>query len=455
MAPQNLQAAPGGIETLPKDELQKLTEYLGQQTIFVVDQSGASRRRIANMVISLGAYAQKVALFGTIDEAEEEIAKKKPKVIISDYAVGKRSGLDLIPPQKKALPDARDTLFVLVTANTSQSAVARAAEEDVDRFILKPYTIGAFTQTLAFSFIDKLFPSAYRRKVEEGKELLFSGKVDESLVVFEKAMDMDPAPALACFYYAQAEMMKQAYMDAQGTYLKGLNYNRIHYKCLVGLFDLLMDRKLYAEAYGVIRRMQKYFPANPKRIASVIRLAVLNHKYTDIEELYPVFTELEFRDRDVIKHMCAGLIVTAQHLFAANPASSNGVDLLNKAAISCAGDSFFLRRIMEVLSDMRRPEPMAGILARFPHDQQKGQDFLISSYLQQDLNAAPGVSIQNGLALIRSGTHSPFLYRTLARRYLELGKRSEAENMVQDALKRWPAEEGVFKTIVAALKLTL
>jgi tetratricopeptide (TPR) repeat protein len=335
-----------------------------------------------------------------------------------------------------------------VTGNTSQSAVARAAEEDVDRFILKPYTVSSFVNTLALAFVEKLFPNEYRKTIENGKTLLFAGKIDESMQAFEKAMEMDPSPSLACFYYGQAEILKQAYLDAQGSYLKGLNYNRIHYKCLIGLFELLMQREMYAEAYAVVRRMQKYFPANPKRFASVIRLAVVNRKFADIEQLYSVFTEMEFREREVMRYMCAGLVVSAQHAFSADSKSTHAEDLLKKVAVSCAGDPYFLRRVIEVLSENKRPDTMQGVLSRFPPDLQKSPDFLVSSFLHLDLTAAPGVSLQAGQALLRDGHHMPFVYRTLCRRYLELGKKDQAEDILREGIRRFPKEYSVFRPLV-------
>ena len=295
---------------------------------------------------------------------------RKPKVVICDYMIGQRSGLDLLQIQRSVVPESKDCLFILVTGNTSQSAVARAAEEDVDSFILKPYTINSLTETLISSSVSKLFPSPYRQEIERGKTLLFAGKIDESMTFFTKAMTMITAPALACFYYGQAEMMKQALADAQGSFLKGLSYNRIHYKCLIGVFDLFMQQNMHKSAYEVIRRVQKYFPSNPKRLASVIRLAVLNQKYDDIAQLYTVFKDLDFRDDDIVRYMCAGLIVSAQYHFGIEKNSEKAIELLKQATVSCAGQVFFLRRVMEILSQERIDRPMQDVLTRFPANQQ-------------------------------------------------------------------------------------
>jgi hypothetical protein len=54
----------------------------------------------------------------------------------------------------------------MVTGNSSQSAVSpEAAEEDVDTFILKPYTIEIFSSVCFLkAAMAKLYPSDYMKK---------------------------------------------------------------------------------------------------------------------------------------------------------------------------------------------------------------------------------------------------------------------------------------------------
>ncbi|HUP56586.1 MAG TPA: response regulator, partial [Bdellovibrionota bacterium] len=104
-------------------------KYVGTKKILVADASPTSRSSIANALCTLGAKMPQIMHSQSYAGAEAEIERNKPKIIICDYDLGKRCGLDLIQRLKAQSPDQRDRLFVLVTGNTSQSAVARAAEE--------------------------------------------------------------------------------------------------------------------------------------------------------------------------------------------------------------------------------------------------------------------------------------------------------------------------------------
>ena len=441
-----------GIAALDQEKVQKFRDFLKGQSVFIVDGASASRRRLAATMVGLGAQMSKVTLHGSFEEAEADMKARKPRVVICDYMIGGRSGLDLLQAQRSAFPEGKDCLFMLVTGNTSQSAVARAAEEDIDSFILKPYTINSLTESIVSAAINKLYPSEYRKIVEEGKLLLFGGQIDESMVVFERAIGMNSKPALACFYYGQAETLKQALADARGSYLKGISFNKIHYKCLVGLFELFMSQKAYREAYDVIRRVQKYFPANPKRLASVIRLAVLNEKFEDIETLYSIFKDMELRDDEIVRHMIAGLIVAGQNRLRKGE-SPRAVEIFNDAAISCAGQTNFLRKIIEVMSDHNLGEPMQDVLSRFPLNKQKETDYLVSRYLFMNQTAQPGISIQFGQNLIREGHHSVSLYLALAARMGQLAKKDAAESLIYDGIRRFPGEKTKFEELKKSLSI--
>src|SRR5262245_48867094 len=116
-------------------------QYLAESLIFIVDTSSASRARLAKTLVDLGAKTNAIRLISNYDTAMSEMASSQPRVVLTDYYIGSKSGFDLLRAHKEKYPEIQDNLFLLITGNASQSAVAQAAEEDVDAFVLKPYTI--------------------------------------------------------------------------------------------------------------------------------------------------------------------------------------------------------------------------------------------------------------------------------------------------------------------------
>jgi len=322
-----------------QDEAEKiLKEYLNKNHVLILDAISSGRTNIASCLAKFGATRSRMSLIGTMHEAREEIKRVKPKVIFADFMIGKESSLDLIQDQKAALEKegVKDTLFVLVTSNASQSTVARAAEEDVDTFIIKPFSLDTLKKGLMRSVQQKLYPSEYHQTIEAGKGLLLAGDFKKAIEHFKRAMDLNETPTLACFYYGQAEYMQKALDAAEGKYQDGLDFNNIHYKCLTGLFDLLHNEKRYHDAYDVMRRLAQYFPANPKRLSTVLQLSIQTSHFEDVEDYYKIFVELEERTDELIRYMCSALAVTGRY-YLKNHSNQKAISAFESAAISSAG----------------------------------------------------------------------------------------------------------------------
>jgi CheY-like chemotaxis protein len=433
-----------------EQERELFAKFLSTSQALIADPNGSSRVRLGATLAELGAKQNGIAFAGTYEEASSFIEERKPRIILCEFQLGGRSGLDLLQEQRaQHKADNKDSIFALITGNTSQSAVASAAEEDVDTFIIKPYTLETLKRTLTKAAIAKLFPSMYVQLIEAGKVLLFAGKIDESIVKFNEAAKLDPKPALALFYKGQAEALKTALDAASKDYKAGLTFNKIHYKCLVGLYELMMQKKDFKEAYNVVKKVAQYFPANPKRLAQVLRLAIMTESYEDVEAYYRIFTMVEGRTDELVRYICSALIVTGKY-YLMNKYSSRGLELLDKAAVSAAGKSSYLRYVIEVLSEFDKVEEAKGVLRRFPADAQKGPDYLSMDLLISAKGAEPGVTIQKGRDLIKAGVETAIVYEIMIEALQKAGLKDSMNELLQRAVKKWPEQSKKFERFNAA-----
>ncbi len=425
-----------------------LKDYLSQNFILIVDPVSSARVNLAATLTKLGGIRHHMALVGTIQEAREIIEKEKPKIIFSDFDLGTESGLDLIQSQKSQYLNEgiRDTVFVLVTANASQSTVARAAEEDVDTFVIKPYTINSLRNSLSQAIDVKVNPSDYLKLIEAGKEKLFQGHFDEAISHFLVAMTKHSQPTLACFYLGQTEMMKSALASAHEKFDEGLSYNKIHYKCLVGLYDLLSLQKKYSEAYDVVKRIATYFPANPQRLASVLRLAIITENFQDMEGYYRVFLKLDSRSEEVVKCMCSALVVTGKY-YLRNKIRSRAMQVFESAALSAGGRTKFLLYTVETLVDFKMKEESFQYSERISLISPGSLDSWASRFLVSTLMDSLVDSIQLGRSAIKAGVAVPSVYEKLIIQSMKAGHTDAAEDLFQSALRQWPNQ---FKNFLAA-----
>jgi tetratricopeptide (TPR) repeat protein len=336
---------------------------------------------------------------GNLSEAQEIIATKKIGIVLSDYHIGGGSGFDLFKVIRDKDPNNKNLCLVLVTSNISQTAVAKAAEEDVDSFIIKPYTIQSIQDNLISTVVSKIRPSDYIVKIEEGKALIASGNYQEALNVLKVAMNMHPKPALALFYMGQAEYLKNHVEVATGSYNEGLSFNNIHYKCLVGLYEIFMREEKFTEAYQVVKKIAKYFPANPDRLAQIVRLAIRTNNYEDMQMYYEIFTSLEVRTQTLMNYVGAGMYIAGKHCLIENNVEG-AMQFFDNIAVSCSEFTKFLRAIISVLVEHNMASDAEKFLARFESSSKETDDFMVSDFLVSSRkNQDPGFIIKMGLEL--------------------------------------------------------
>tara|TARA_Y100000768_G_scaffold388083_2_gene382036 strand:+ start:4900 stop:6201 length:1302 start_codon:yes stop_codon:yes gene_type:complete len=391
-------------------------DYLKEVDIIIADKSSASRRRLVKTLCDMGASRLRVHSVAHYQEAIELIDSKSPKFVLSDYSLKGGSGFDLFRHYREKFPDEKKSVLMLVTSNISQSAVAKAAEEDVDSFVIKPYTVQSLEKSFINTVVSKLHPTKYIQTIEAGKEKMFDADYEGALALFEQATELNKKPSLALFYHGQVKYLLDQAQEAEGDYKKGLEINSIHYKCQVGLYELFKKDGKLVEAYSVVRNIAKYFPANPERLKEVVHLAVKTKNYLDMEIYYDVFTELEERTDDVINYICSGLYVCGKYLFMEGE-SERARTNLEKLSISAAGTTKFLKAVVSLLVEHEIYEDAQKILPRFSNEKEDEFAYKVSSYLANNNDMDNPERIAKGQELFNNGLKDPqcllFLIRAL------------------------------------------
>ena len=342
---------------------------------------------------------------------------------------------------------------MIITGNTSQTAVARSAEEDIDAYIIKPFTTTGVRNLIIRTAFNKLKPSEYYHAIDLGKTLMIEGKLTEAETQFNLATKLDPSPSLACYYIGQVKYLQRILEDAKGNYQKGLEFNKIHYKCLVGFYDLLMVEQEYEKAYEIVKKISQYFPANPKRLAEVLRLAIINAKYEDIEKYYSIFSNIDERDESLIKYVCAALVVCGKYYLSTKVAHSRALDLLRKAATTGQGRTNVLKEIILTLIDYNLVKEAKEFLKRFPPESYDSPEFLVSKFLITNKDGTKNsMIIDQGRSLLAKSIKDERLYSIMIERSIESGLKDAAETLIHDAVNAIPQRRPQFEKFRSALK---
>jgi CheY-like chemotaxis protein len=429
---------------LLKAELEMMRNFIGDRKVLIADSSVVARSTIANCLTGLGARATNLVMATNFPEAEERLERLVPHLVLADYDLEGQCGLELLQKQRAQNPDSKESLFILVTGNTSQTAVARAAEEDVDAYVLKPFTPAGIKHAIVRAVLTKINPSDYMKTIERGKEFIATGSIDEAIAQFNLAVSMDPSPSLAYSYLGQSHMIKQALAEAQGKYLKGLEYNKLHYKCMVGLFEILMTQSRFTEAYEVVKRISQFFPANPQRLVAVLRLAIMTSHFEDIEKYHQIFTNIDTRNEDMTRAVCAALVVSGRHFMKASQ-RDKALQVFQKAATSSAQRPKILRDIVLAMAECGLVEDAEKTLKRFPASARETPEYHASEIAVADRLDPAGKVIERARQALSKNAHDPAIYKILIRRTAEVKLIDAAEDLTRKASARWPDQRLEFE----------
>jgi len=430
-----------------------MKKYLSDKKVLIADTGTASRASIFNIMKAMGAQAQNITMANNYENAEEFIVKSKPHVVLVDYDLGSRSGLELLRIQREQRPqETKNCLFIVVTGNSSQSAVARSCEEDIDAFVLKPYTMEGMRGIITQAALLKIEPSQYQLSIDRGRELLEKQDLAGAENEFKKALTLSTTPTTALYFLGQIEFMKKALDKSKENYSLGLTHNKIHYRCMVGLYDLLLAQGSQKEAYAVVKKISQYFPANPKRLAEVLKLAISTQQFEDIEKYYSVFTALDQRDETLIRYICAALIICGKYYLSSNLGKSRAKELFQKAAATAGERTKILREIIFALTEYNMAKEAETFLQRFPPTYQNTDDFMLLKFLVSQSDATQPPSPELGQKLILKGIVDERLYKVMAQGYIKKNLKEAAEMTLLDAIVKIPQKKAEFEALLKQLK---
>lgn len=258
-----------------------------------------------------------------------------------------------------------------------------------------------------------------------GKASLFDGQYKEAMNVFTQASKLHPKPALAMAYLGQTEYVRKLVDNAKDSYFDGLKYNSIHFKCLIGLYDMFIEQENWNEAYQIVKKISKFFPANPARMAEVIKLAVRTGNFEDIQTYYEIFTGLEERTDFMIKHVGAGLYIAGKH-FLMKDQKEEALKFFDQAVVSCSTHTRFLRAITVALVKYGMISEAEKYLLRFDPAIRHESDFLVSDFLVMSGNGTvPTDLVKYGLKIYNQNIREPEFLQAMIKAIEESGYRND------------------------------
>lgn len=107
-------------------------------SVLIVDDQQSLRALVRTSLQQIGFSEMREAPDG--EEALKALIAKPANLVISDYNMPKLDGMGLLRAIR-ALPNFKQTAFIMLTGRADHELVKRAAQYGVNNYLVKPFTV--------------------------------------------------------------------------------------------------------------------------------------------------------------------------------------------------------------------------------------------------------------------------------------------------------------------------
>lgn len=431
-----------------QDPNRALKVFFESKKILIADQSASTRSTIARVLIEMGAKSLDFVVAPNYEAAIKGIQAHKPPIIFCDYDLGEQNGLSLIDEQRELVPHNKDSLVVLVTSNASELAIAEAADQDIDAYLLKPITLATLTAYVFQAIQGKLKPTKYQHAIMAGRSYLDNKAFDLALTKFQEAVKLEKKPTLAYYYLGVTQGNLNNNEEMENAFKEGLKINPNNYRCLTGILDLLVAQSRTDEAYKVGSHLFKTFPLGPKHIEMILQCVVRTKNFDDVQAYFVRYANVHQQNKPLNRCLTAALIVAGKKYSKDKDVERAKLSFQSALKISERNPLVFKEAIVSLVDNQFLTEA-DEILAEFKPKDDKDSFYHGLRFLLVNSSSTPSQVIEQGRKCIEDGVSDPTIYEIMIKRAYEVKLKDYAEMLKFDACKKWPHLKGNFEQLKA------
>lgn len=423
-----------------------IVEFLRAQNCLIVEPSSTFSSTIQACLQTLGVRAEQIFIARKYEDARRMIRQLKPKVLVTEYDMGTGLGFGLIDDQQGHYGES-DRISIIVTKNSSDSAIAEAADEQVDAYLRKPFSAESFRERLLAVFSAKVNPSPYVLRIRQGKSSFDRKDYARSLEDFLAAKKMDSRPALACFYSGLAFREMGEAVRAVAEFQEGLRHQPLHYKCLTGAFDSLMELGRAQQAYDLSATLRTNFPVSAVRLGQFFDIAVATGHHEDLPEYYGIFQKIENRPAELVQSVAASFMAAGRHAISRRNVEK-AVAFFETGTVVNGRDLRYLTLVIEELIGAGALAEAGAFFKRLPPEAVGGPEHAQLGFKIDSFTLPKDQLLERGRKIVMAGQASPELYEKIVMLMAEAGKTALAETVINRAVADHPEMRGILYRIL-------
>lgn len=418
------------------------SEFIIDGTCLLADPSIAFLSNIKSNLINLGVPGNRIILATKFEEALKVVQQHDIKLLITEYAFkgSPGNGLSLVDALKKK-KDTSDFISMMITNDSTDAIVAEAAEGQIDSFLVKPFSGAAFEEKLNLAADQKVNPSRYMLQINEGKKLIANRNYEQARKIFEEAKKLSEKPALACFYVGWTAQIENDLQRALNEFREGRSYTPLHYLCLFGEFEILVNNKRFREADELITIIKKHYPITAYRLGQIMIAVLFAGNFASLKECYSLLLKIDNRPKQLTNIAVDAFVAAGRH-FLKLKNKSEAFEYFDMAVMAAGRDMDVLEKIMKELINVKAyHEAEEYLMKASKHDIGSSRYAQLQLMVSEHL-LSPEEFIQKGRKLVADGQGTPAIYTNLVKAMVNTGKITLAESLIQRAVTEYPEMHG-------------
>lgn len=425
------------------------TNFFNNKKGLCVATTDVNRHLFKTLMKNIQIPKDNIFLARSFKDARSYIDSEKPDIIVTEYELGELNGMDLLEIHKKHFPNRLHAVFCLVSGTLSPNLICQMAEEEVDIYVPKPFTLTVLEKKFLHGCKNKIHPTDYLKELEKGKIHYNNCEYPEALEIFLNAKKLDPEPTTALLY--EGLIYKNQDDDDNNAikcFLEGIKYAPNHYRCLNELLNIFLEQRQYPQAHKVCRVISKYFPFKPDKIPQLIEMSLELKQYDDIIKYYETIRIAENLDPSIEVKLIEALIKSAEDLIYLKNDNKTAMDFLRKATELAEGNEVILGDIVKVLILANELEEADLILSEIAVDSDSHKLQTLQLQVFDLSKKSPEFVLKSALGLLAKGNKDLLVYKIALKYSRKLDRRKDLiDDLVFQASKKYPNKSGLFKRI--------
>lgn len=425
----------------PNDPNNKpVMDFLLQRKMLVVSASPTVRANLKSLLKVLGLENSHVEMATDFEMAWQKFLRFKPEMIITDYFIRDKVGIDLITLLKQEHPKLLPTLTCLIADNSYPGLIAKAHELEVDVFILRPFSIEHFSAEIVTKIKHKIKKDRSQELYDEGKWHFNKNQIEKAVNFFIEAIEEGYKNANP-FYYLYEALLQQKNEERALSFLeKGIQAEPKNYLCLRGLFYHQFRKFKIPQAYSYLTRLIEDFPLDPHMIPDFTKVLIANQKHNDIIKYCDQLTswgnldhleearvggkkneDEESVSMKIRTEMAASLVVAIRYLWQ-NGQKVKYEEILNKALRLSENGPKIVSAVAKLFLEMNRVDEAKKTLYKISSEHWTQEAFVTDFFVDMLESKRAEDVLLKGMHLLQKGIHDKKIYEAVIKKSMELNR---------------------------------